>query len=116
MKTTCSRCDEPLGDRLGRGRYCRKCNNEASARSRKPYAELSEERRRRQIARSYANVCLKRGKISRSPCIKCGTSENLHMHHHDYSKPLEIEWMCRPCHEATHFPGVKKSHRTIRHS
>lgn len=26
----------------------------------------------------------------------------LHGHHHDYSKPLEVEWLCRACHEAAH--------------
>lgn len=24
------------------------------------------------------------------------------MHHPDYSKPLEVVWMCRPCHLAEH--------------
>jgi rubrerythrin len=60
-----------------------------------------EESRARRNARAYANVYLKRGKIERTACVRCGgPGEN--MHHADYSKPLEVTWMCRPCHLAEH--------------
>lgn len=33
-------------------------------------------------------------------CEKCGLSCIPEAHHHDYSKRLEIIWLCRPCHLA----------------
>lgn len=41
-------------------------------------------------------------------CSRCNTetpSRFLHGHHHDYSKPLDVEWICVNCHAAEHFPN-----------
>lgn len=69
--------------------------------TRPPYCLLEPEAKKRQIARDYARVYLRRGKIQRQPCLMCG-SDQAEMHHEDYSKPLEIRWLCRPCHLAVH--------------
>jgi hypothetical protein len=45
--------------------------------------------------------------IAKDSCENCGSSENLHMHHHDYSKPLEVVTICVTCHEAVHHKGLK---------
>ena len=40
-------------------------------------------------------------------CSCCGNktaSINLHAHHHDYSKPLDITWLCITCHAFLHYP------------
>jgi hypothetical protein len=38
-----------------------------------------------------------------SSCEVCGTNERkLHGHHTDYSKPLEVIWVCPPCHREFH--------------
>lgn len=34
-------------------------------------------------------------------CQRCGKKRELHAHHEDYSKPLEVEWLCRECHAQT---------------
>lgn len=42
---------------------------------------------------------LKRPKI----CPKCKeSSKKVEAHHEDYSKPLEIKWLCRGCHASLH--------------
>jgi hypothetical protein len=51
-------------------------------------------------ARAYANVYKRRGWLTQQPCA-CG-SPDTEMHHHDYSKPLDVVWMCLPCHRAHH--------------
>jgi hypothetical protein len=35
-------------------------------------------------------------------CQLCGSTENLQRHHPDYSKPLEVWILCRPCHWKIH--------------
>ena len=36
-------------------------------------------------------------------CYKETRSKALHGHHEDYSKPLEVRWLCRRCHWITHY-------------
>lgn len=45
---------------------------------------------------------LKSGRIAKGPCKICGSTEDIHAHHEDYSKPLEVEWLCRGCHMLWH--------------
>jgi hypothetical protein len=64
------------------------------------YSEYSEEQKRRRYCRGKAFTYLLRGKIQRKPCEICG--ERAHMHHDDYSKPLEVRWFCFLHHEEHH--------------
>ncbi len=53
------------------------------------------------VARWKAAHALKRGLLVRQPCAVCG-SEYSQMHHPDYRKPLEVEWLCRAHHLERH--------------
>lgn len=44
---------------------------------------------------------LRDGKIIKKPCERCG-SEHSEAHHDDYSKPLEIMWLCKTHHGHRH--------------
>jgi ribosomal protein S27AE len=35
-------------------------------------------------------------------CEKCGAKVALESHHEDYSKPLEVRWLCLSCHKVLH--------------
>ena len=45
---------------------------------------------------------IKKGLITRQVvCAGCG-GKAVEGHHDDYNKPLEVRWLCRPCHYAWH--------------
>lgn len=41
------------------------------------------------------------GQLERLPCEVCGTAKT-EAHHDDYSKPLDVRWLCQPHHRAHH--------------
>ena len=48
-------------------------------------------------ARDVLIHAIKDGRIQRGRCEECG-EENAQAHHDDYSKPLEVRWLCRKHH------------------
>jgi len=58
------------------------------------------ERYRAHRAVEYA---VKIGRLTRpSACPSCGAERKVHGHHADYSKPLEVVWLCDRCHRSEH--------------
>jgi hypothetical protein len=45
---------------------------------------------------------IKEGTLVRQPCEVCVTTEGIHGHHDDYSKPLEVRWLCNFHHGKHH--------------
>lgn len=41
-------------------------------------------------------------KLFKESCEICGTNENIHAHHDDYLKPLNIRWLCAAHHHQWH--------------
>lgn len=57
------------------------------------------ENRLKANARSNVYYAIKTGKIIRPDnCSKCSTNCKPEADHHDYSKPLDIVWLCKSCH------------------
>lgn len=70
---------------------------------RKRWAARNERKRKAQHA---ANNAVRDGRLERKyNCEKCGASGDLEKHHEDYSKPLDVQWLCTKCHgETRHKP------------
>lgn len=59
------------------------------------WQKLNIEKRK---AHHKVEIAIKKGKILKEPCTVCG-SEKSEGHHEDYSKPLEVIWLCRLHHK-----------------
>jgi hypothetical protein len=53
-------------------------------------------------AHTAVSNAVRSGKLVKSPCAFCGAAERVEAHHHDYSKPLDVTWLCKPCHRRFH--------------
>jgi len=52
-------------------------------------------------ARQAVYCALRNGKLARRPCEICG-NQNSQAHHDDYSKPLDVRWLCLKHHREYH--------------
>jgi hypothetical protein len=69
-----------------------RCARSSSA-SRRRYPERTN-------ARTKVARAVKSGRLVRQPCEVCGAKANAH--HEDYSKPLEVRWLCSKHHGEHH--------------
>lgn len=78
-------------------------------------AKFDEEERLKDEARILFRVAVQNGELQRpSSCSQCGASGStgtIHGHHPDYSKPLEVVWLCPACHANVHNIGIHPSMR-----
>ena len=61
------------------------------------YLEAYPERNKARIA---VNNAVRDGRLMRQPCFICG--EKAEAHHPDYSRPLDVVWLCDSHHKQTH--------------
>jgi hypothetical protein len=92
----CSKCG--VASALPYHRYCRGCFTTSYAEWRR---NRSEEARQKQRTRAIATDHRQRGTLKPRPCEHCGSVE-VEMHHPDYDQPLQVVWLCRPCHQSIH--------------
>lgn len=69
--------------------------------------------RKKQNIRHRTRYAISIGKLIKGLCESCGTDKDIQAHHEDYDKPLEINWLCKPCHMTHHnIFGYGKSAKT----
>lgn len=56
---------------------------------------------RRQKAHKAVAKAIRNGDIIRAVCERCGNGKSV-AHHDDYDKPLQVMWLCQPCHKQRH--------------
>jgi ribosomal protein S27AE len=69
-------------------------------RARVTKAWRAEDLRRQQCHNAVRRAILD-GRLVKSPCTRCGEVKSL-AHHEDYDKPLDVMWLCQPCHKQRH--------------
>jgi ribosomal protein S27AE len=110
----------------GRAWWCKKCVNDhttlryqANRTARKEYEKMRDkqphrkklvlEKNKRQAkkhrekfrARDKTYKAIKSGALVRQPCQACGDPK-VEAHHDDYSKPLDVRWLCHKHHREVH--------------
>lgn len=72
--------------------------NERSRRYRKIEVVSMKEK-----ARDKVQKAIRKGTLVRpSTCDDCGQDMFVEAHHEDYSKPLDVQWLCKDCHWKRH--------------
>lgn len=59
-------------------------------------------------AQKITGNAVRGGKLKRpTNCNECGSKHHqIEAHHEDYNKPLDVAWLCLPCHTAKHRQGA----------
>ena len=126
----CSHCKavKPVADfprdrstKTGYNKWCRECVRNKDAKparveSRRAYEHTEKGKTRRErypereLAGNILRKAVKAGQIVRpGKCQECSSAPRnrlghvmIEAHHPDYSKPLDVMWLCKPCHAAEH--------------
>ena len=80
-----------------------KANAKKIIRKNQRYGKTNPEKR---AARKAISMAIRRGdlpRVSTCDCVDCGI-QAAEYHHEDYSKPLEVEPLCKKCHVKRHKP------------
>ena len=89
-----------------RARYSEYEHRRNQTPERRAFSQEYQQRRRRNAPEKYAannavGNAIRDRRLFREPCEACG-SANVQAHHDDYSKPLEVRWLCFKHHRALH--------------
>lgn len=57
-----------------------------------------QEDKRRPSAHKKVAKALASGELVKGSCESCGSEDDVHAHHDDYGKPLNVTWLCSYCH------------------
>ena len=115
----CSKCNEKKD---GLHRWCRKCRREDSIKNKKREADRVKDNRKKHPdkwasydkktkdkypektkSRNVVSHAVRDGKlIPPDSCESCFKECKPEAHHEDYSKPLDVEWLCKKCHTELH--------------
>ena len=62
-------------------------------------------------ATTLVNNAIRGNNLFKEPCVVCGSTE-VHAHHDDYAKPLNVKWLCAVHHKQWHVengPGLNSN-------
>jgi len=102
----CTREDVSLNYRAKRQHYATYEKTRSMREDRRRAALEYQHKRREANPDMYKAMCavsnaIRDGRLERKPCEVCGC-ERVEAHHDDYSKPLEVRWLCRTHHLEVH--------------
>ena len=104
--TRCKKNPRPNNGSDPRRRWCNSCHA-AYVKEWRAGRTVTDEGRRRDICRSYANVYKRRGKlVPPGACEWCHEPGELQMHHPDFDRPLLVIWLHPACRREVEAKGA----------
>lgn len=116
MMKCCSKCKQTLPlsmfykkkESLDGLRYeCKLCKrdlrtdrNNHTATYKKAHAKYCKKFPFKRKAKNAVNNAIKAGKLQKQSCLHCGGKA--HAHHTDYTRPLDVMWLCPKHHKTWH--------------
>jgi hypothetical protein len=109
VKNKCRSCckkesrDHTRNNRASRNAYRRLLakNPEFREAKNRKNREYRKANRTKNEARRKLYRAVNSGKLIRLPCESCAEPKS-QAHHDDYSKPLDVRWLCASCHGKVH--------------
>ena len=99
QKYYCLPCKATVSREFRAAHKIPKCDQEVldlQKQARNAYQEV------KRSVRKITHYHIKTGKLIRQPCEVCNSNEKAEAHHDDYTKPLDIRWLCRAHHLEHH--------------
>lgn len=89
-------------DRIAARKAYAKTEQGIAAGNKAKMAWAERNQKKRWVANAVCNA-VRDGKLEKpSECSRCGKSGRIEGHHHDYDRPLDVEWLCSACHRKWH--------------
>lgn len=104
--------------RDGFGGECKTCHDaraktDSGKETRKRVARTQRAKHpEKERARTALRHAVRDGKITKEPCRYCGDLRS-QGHHEDYSKPLDVIWVCDPCHKTIFHPKERENPNAV---
>ena len=103
----CDQCGRTFGPLANlRRRFCSQiCKNDAQATGAKVRYVSTDDAKQAHLQVRYA---IWRGDLVRPDCCEeCGQAARIEAAHFNYSEPLRVRWLCKPCHRRWDFEHPK---------
>jgi len=88
-------------NRLAKRDYYNAYDRERGKNPERVAAMVAGRDRQKYLARVAVQNAVKRGKMTKQPCEQCG-DPMVEAHHPDYTKRLDVVWLCRKHHAVLH--------------
>lgn len=85
----------------------RKANKESIFKSKTKWEQNNKHKK---FAQCCVRGAIRSGMLKRKPCEVCNSTHLIHAHHDDYSKPLDVVWLC-PKHHGERHVEINKARR-----
>lgn len=112
----CGKCESEMATAWGVKNRARRraLNSEYAGRHRDEHVARTRQYREahpeRAAARQAVQTAVRNGSLARLECEVCGEAKS-HAHHDDYSKPLEVRWLCHEHHMEHHWSLAERARR-----